>query len=192
MATHSSILAWRIPWTEEPGRLQPMGSQELDTTQQLNYYYYYYDSKYLGELSGKDSACQCRSHRKGGFHPWGRKSPWRRKWQPTPVFLLGKSHGQRSLVGYCPWGRKESDTTEVTQQQQQQQQMNAQVALVVKNLPIQAGDLRDRGSIPGLGTSPGGGNGNPLQYSYLENPMDKRAWQATVYGVTNSRTQLSY
>ena len=46
--------------------------------------------------------------------PWVRKNTWRRKWQPTPVFLPGESHGWRSLVGYSPWGRKESDTTEVT------------------------------------------------------------------------------
>jgi len=46
------------------------------------------------------------------FNPWVRKIPWREKWQPTPVFLPGESHGQRSLVGYSPWGRKESDTTE--------------------------------------------------------------------------------
>ena len=47
-----------------------------------------------------------------GFDPWVGKIPWRRKWQSTPVLLPGKSHGQRSLVGYSPWGRKESDTTE--------------------------------------------------------------------------------
>ena len=47
-----------------------------------------------------------------GFNPWVGKISWRRKWQPTPVFLPGKSHGQRNLVGYSPWGRKESDTTE--------------------------------------------------------------------------------
>ena len=47
-----------------------------------------------------------------GFDPWVRKILWRRKWQPTPVFLPGKSHGQRSLVGYSPWGHNESDTTE--------------------------------------------------------------------------------
>ena len=47
-----------------------------------------------------------------GFDPWVRKIPWRRRWQPTPVFLPGKSHGQRSLVGYSPWGCKESNTTE--------------------------------------------------------------------------------
>ena len=46
-----------------------------------------------------------------GFDPWVRKIPWRRKWQPTPVFLPGKSQGQRSLAGYSPWGHKESDTT---------------------------------------------------------------------------------
>ena len=50
--------------------------------------------------------------KKPGFDPWVGKIPWRRKWLPTPVFLLGKSHGQRSLVGYSPWGRKESDMTE--------------------------------------------------------------------------------
>ena len=47
-----------------------------------------------------------------GFNPWVRKISWRRKWHPTPVFLPGKSHGRRSLVGYSPWGQKESDTTE--------------------------------------------------------------------------------
>ena len=47
-----------------------------------------------------------------GFYPWVRKIPWRRKWQPTPVFLPGESHGRRSLVGSSPWGRKELDTTE--------------------------------------------------------------------------------
>ena len=49
-----------------------------------------------------------------GCDPWVGKIPWRRAWQPTPVFLSGKSHGQRCLAGYSPWGRKESDTTEAT------------------------------------------------------------------------------
>ena len=60
--------------------------------------------------------------------------------------------------------------------------------LVVKNLPANAGDTD---SIPGLGRSPGEGNGNPLQYSCLENPMDRGAWQATVHGVAKSQTRLS-
>ena len=50
--------------------------------------------------------------RETGFNPWVRKIPWRRKWQPTPVLLPGKSHGWRRLVGYSPWGHNESDTTE--------------------------------------------------------------------------------
>ena len=52
--------------------------------------------------------------RDAGFNPWVGKIPWRRKWQPAPVFLPGKSHGQRSLVGYSPWGCKDLDTTDYT------------------------------------------------------------------------------
>ena len=66
----------------------------------------------------------------------------------------------------------------------------SQVDLVVKNLPANAGDLRDAGLIPGLGRSSGGGHGNPPQYSCLENPMDRGAWQVTVHGVTQSQTRL--
>ena len=61
-------------------------------------------------LSGKESTCQGRSWR-CRFDPWVRKIPWRRKWQPRPVFLSGKSHGQRSLAHYSPQGHKESDAT---------------------------------------------------------------------------------
>ena len=57
------------------------------------------------------------------------------------------------------------------------------MALVVKKLPANAGDVRDTGSVPGWGRSPGGGHCNPLQYSCLENPMDTEAWQATVHRV---------
>ena len=60
-------------------------------------------------LSGKESACQCRTHKRWGINPWVGKTPRRRKWQPTPVLLPGKSHGQRSLVGSSAWGRRESD-----------------------------------------------------------------------------------
>ena len=60
------------------------------------------------------------------------------------------------------------------------------MVLVVKSLPASAGDIRNMGSIPGLGRSPGGGNGNALQYSCLENSMDRGAWWATVHGVAKS------
>ena len=60
-------------------------------------------------LSGKESVCQCR---RGDFDPWVGKIPWRRKWQPISVFLPGKTHGQRSLVGYSPWGSQELGMTQ--------------------------------------------------------------------------------
>ena len=66
----------------------------------------------------------------------------------------------------------------------------SQVVLVVKNLPANVGDVRDAGLIPGLGRSAGGGHGNPLQYSCLENSMDGGVWRATVHGVTKSQTRL--
>ena len=62
-------------------------------------------------LRRKESACQCMRH---GFHSWVGKTPWRRAWKPSPVFLPGESHGQRNLAGYSPQGRKESDMTEAT------------------------------------------------------------------------------
>ena len=86
MAPHSSTLAWKIPWTEEPGRLQSMGSQRVRHTWATSLSLFTF------------------------MH-------WRRKWQPTPVFLLGKSQGRGSLVGCHLWGRTESDTTEATEQQ---------------------------------------------------------------------------
>ena len=62
--------------------------------------------------SGKESACQCRKHKRCMFNPWVRKIPWSRTWQPTPVFLPGKFHGQRSLVGFSPGVHNESDMTD--------------------------------------------------------------------------------
>ena len=66
------------------------------------------------------------------------------------------------------------------------------VALVVKNPPANAGDARDMGLIPGSGRPPGGGHGNPFQYSCLENPMHRGAWWATVHGVAKSQTRLKW
>ena len=65
-------------------------------------------------LSGKETACQCRRHR---FNPLVWKIPWKREWQPTTVFLPGKSHGQRNLAGYSPWGCKRVGHDLVTKQQ---------------------------------------------------------------------------
>ena len=86
MAPHSSTFTWKIPWMEEPGRLQSKGSQRVghDRATSLSLFTF---------------------------------MQWRRKWQPTPVFLPGESQGWGSLVGCHLWGRTQSDTTEVTQQQ---------------------------------------------------------------------------
>ena len=83
LARHSSTLAWKIPWTEEPGRLQSMGSRRVghDWATSLSLFTFMH---------------------------------WRRKWQPTPVFLPGESQGRGSPVGCHLWGRTESNTTEVT------------------------------------------------------------------------------
>ena len=79
MAPHSSILAWRIPWTEEPGRLQ-------------------HTQGFPSGASGKEPACQCKRCKRHGFNPGVGKTPWRKAWQPTPVFLPGEPQGQRSLA----------------------------------------------------------------------------------------------
>ena len=88
MAAHSHTLAWKIPWTEEPGRMQSMRLRRVghDWATSLSLFTFMH---------------------------------WRRKWQPTPVFLPGESQGRRSLVGCHLWGCTESDTTEATWQQQQ-------------------------------------------------------------------------
>ena len=83
MAPHSSTLAWRIPWMEEPGGPQSMGLLRVrqDSATSLSLFTFML---------------------------------WRRKWQPTPVFLPGESQGRGSLVGCRPWGHTESDTTEAS------------------------------------------------------------------------------
>ena len=127
-------------------------------------------------------------HRRFRFDHWVMKIPWRREWPPTPVFLPEKSQGQRSLTGYSPWGRKESDTTE-----QLSKYAHSSLIWVFpwwlsgKDSACQAGDL---GSIPQFGRPPGGGNGNPHQYSCLGNPMDRGVWQPIVHGVAKSWTRL--
>src|SRR5574337_606718 len=128
MAPHASTLAWKIPWTEEPGRLQSMGSLRVrqDWATSLLLFTFLL---------------------------------WRRKWQPTPVFLPGESQGWGSLVGCHLWGRTESGTTE---------RLHFHISL----------------------SCIGGGHGNPLQCSCLENPRDCGAWWAAVHGVTQTRTRL--
>ena len=115
MATHSSTLAWKIPWMEEPGRLQSMGSRRVrhNWVTSLSLFTFMH---------------------------------WRRKRQPTPVFLPGESQERWGLVACRLWGRTESDTTEATQQQQQHRDF---LGSPVANRAPNAGGP---GSIPGQGT----------------------------------------
>ena len=102
-ATYSSILAWKSPWTEEPGGLQSMGLHDWECVHEGG-------GRWVGgnklvELKKKKKRI-CLQFRRCGFDSWVGKILWRRKWQPTPVFLSGESHEQRSLAGYWPWDRK--------------------------------------------------------------------------------------
>ena len=112
MATHSSVLAWRIPGMGEPGGLTSLGSHRVghDWSNSAVAAAGFPGGLVINNLS----ACQCRILRRRGFNPWVRNILQRRKWQPTPVFLPGKSHGQRSVADYSPWGHKELDMTECT------------------------------------------------------------------------------
>ena len=122
--------------------------------------------------------------------------------QEMQVWSLGQEHPLEkekathgSILSWrTPW-TKESGGLQSTGSQRVRHHWvtntwDSQLALTVKNPPANAGDMRDTGSSPGSGRSPGGGHSNPLQYSCLEHPMDRGAWQATVHGVAKSRTWL--
>ena len=91
MTTLSNILAWRTPWTEEPGRLQSMGSQRVRHDLAT-------DTWGFPSGASKGPACQCRRRKRIRFDPWVGKILWRRKRQPTPVSLPGESHGQVQTI----------------------------------------------------------------------------------------------
>ena len=118
---------------------------------------------------------------------------WRRKWQPTPVFLPGESQGQKSLVGCRLGGRTELDTTEALSSSSSSIHKRGSPCVCVffsgEESACDAEDAGDPGSIPGLERPPRGGHGHPLQYSCLENPMDSTAypWQATVHRISQSQ-----
>ena len=157
----------------------------------------------------------------------------RRQWQPTPVLLPGKSHGQRSLEGCSPWGRWGSDMTErlhfyfslscigegngnpfqcsclgnprdgrawwtaiygVTQSWAWLKWLSSSSSSSSSSSDSKAStcNARDLGSVPGWGRSLGEWNGNPLQYSCLENPVDRGAWWLTVHGVAKSRSDKTH
>ena len=111
------ILPWPLSLASAPVALQypPIrnSSETFPTITTLAFIILYKTYWLPRWYSGKESVCQCK---RCLFSPWAGKIPWRRKWQPAPILLPGKFHGQRSLVGYSPWGHKESDMIEHTYQ----------------------------------------------------------------------------
>ena len=162
MAAHSSVLAWRIPGMGEPGGLPSMGSHRV----------------------GHDWSDLAVSRLAVAVCIYGR-----RQWHPTPVLLPGKSQGRGSL-----WAALDG----VAQSRTRLKRLSSSSSSVYiyprwlssKKSVCNAGDATDSGSIPGLGRSPGAGNGNPLQDSCLENSMDRGAWWLQSVGM-QSRTRLS-
>ena len=114
--------------------------------------------------SGKESACQSWRRKTRMIDPGLKKIPWRRAWQPTPVFLPGESHGQRSLAGYSPWGHKESDKTRTL--------LSFPGGSDGKEFSCSA---RDLGLIPGLRRSPTGGHATHSSILVWRIPMDRGA-----------------
>ena len=159
MAPHSSTLALQIPWMEEAGRMQSMGSLtvEHDWASSLSL-------SCIGEGNGNPLQYPCLANPVDGGAWW------------AAVYGVAQSRTQLKQLS--------SSSSSI-------QYLDFQGGTVVKNLPANAGGARDASSIPGSGRSPGSGNGNPLQYSWLENSMDRGAWQAVVHGVANSQTKLN-
>ena len=129
MAPHSSTLAWRIPRTEEAGRLQSMGSLESDTTERLHFHF---SLSCIGEGNGNPLQCSCLENPRDGGAWWAAVSGVTQS--RTRLKRLSSSSSSSNDIIWA-----------------------SQVALVVKNLPANSGDIRDTGSIPGLGRSPGRG-----------------------------------
>ena len=159
VATHSSTLAWKVPWTEEPGELQSMGSQSQTRLSDFTLTSHFHalekemathSSVLPGESQGRGSLVGCRL--------WGHtESDTTESTQQQQQHLMLSMQLILSLYSH---GRSVSPL------------VASQVVLVIKNVPMQ---VRGASSIPRLGRSLGGGHGNPLQYFCLENPMDREA-----------------
>ena len=190
MASHSSTLAWKIPWMEKPGGLQSMGLLRVghDWATSLSLFTFHALEKEMatpssvlawriprtGESGGLPSM---GSHRVG--HNWSDLAAAAAAYDLFPRHFSSIQDISDSALGSKAtwWGiLLWEDGLILTGIRR----WASQGALVVKNPPANAGDV---GLIPASGRSPGGGHGKPLQYSCLENPMDRGAWQATVQGL---------
>ena len=158
MAPHSSTLAWKIPWIEEPGGLQSMGSLRVgETTVRLPFHFSLWC---IGEGNGNPLQCSCLEDPRDKGAWWA--AVYGVAQSRTQLKRLSSSSSSSSRGFPGGWDGKES-----------------------------ACNAGATGLIPESGKSPGEGNGSPLQYSCLENSVDRGAWPPTVHGVTKSQTQLS-
>ena len=172
MAPHSSTLAWKIPWKEKPGRLQSMGSQRVRhdwvTSLSLNmvdYIYWLVNVKVMIYFWDK-------AHSVMMYYP----------------FLYCWFYLLRSFASMCLQTILHEFFYTSSEFPSAAFFLHVLYLVISKASACNAGDL---GSIPGSGRSPGEGNGNSLQYSCLENPMDEGAWWARIHGVAKCRTKLS-
>ena len=155
------FLAWKIPWMEKPGRLQSMGSKKLEITEWLHILFRWYLTSLVA---------QRLKH----------LPPMRETWvwslgQEDPLEKEMATHSS-ILAWRIPWTEEPGGLQSTGSQRVGHDWVTLLTYFVVRNLPINAGDVRDTDSIPGSGRSPGGGHGNIPPYSCLENPMDREAW----------------
>ena len=168
MATHSSTLAWRIPWTEEPGGLQSMGSQRVGHNCAHNFHFDFQPCEIRFLFIQLSTSLYIHTTR----------IKWQ-KYKDIPISL--KCLNQQSHTNTLPHVLVSSLVfVYILFNLSQQLSMGLPGVSVVKNLPANA---RDSSLIPGSGRSPGEGKGNPLQYSCLGNPMDRGDQCAIVHGV---------
>ena len=170
MATHPSILAWRIPWTKQPGGLQSIGSQGQTRLGDQHFY-------------------TSPDWNEGVEKPLPTSFPVAVNSLPTIYNLIGWFWvNLRRDIQVCVFMTPDLD---LTLKHSKSFWTASLVAQVVKNLSANAAGIRDVGSIPGSGRSPGRAYSNLFQYSCLENLLDRGAWRATVRWVTESQTWLS-
>ena len=182
----------------------PVASSIIIVSVSLSVYRYTAPWGFPGGANGKELAHQCKRQKRHGFDPWVRKIPWRRSWQPTPVFLPGESHGPKSLsIGPHRVGHNWSDLACMHTALRRRQWHPTPVLLPGKSHGQRSlvgcspwgrwgSDTTERLHFHFSLSCIGEGNGNPLQSSCLENPRDGGAWWAAVYGVAQSRTRLKW
>ena len=206
IATHSSTLAWKIPWMEEPGRLQSMGSLRVQAWLSIFTFTFHFHAL-AKEMATHSSSLAWRipgMEEPGGLpsmgshrvrHDWSDLAAAAAFNKKVSKFSIGPQHMKVTWILFN-WQVTGTiinlfEGLKWVSPSNRLSFIGFPHGSVVKNPLANAGEAEDSGSIPGSGKSTGGGNGNPLQYSCLGNPMDRGAWWAAVHGVTKSQIWLN-